>query len=180
MEEIICVLDKSGSMGAVRDDAKNGFNAFVEDQLKVRDAQLTVVFFDHTFQVAHEGRLSEFKPLERWPVEGMTALLDAIGKTFAHVNPRLAREKPEKVIMAILTDGHENSSQEYTMRQIADTIKEHRDKYGWEVIFLAADQDAWGVAQHMGIAKQDTQSYDSVDTKKGFANYSASVTSRRA
>ena len=49
---------------------------------------------------------------------GMTALLDAIGITIDSVGKRLSEtpedERPEKVIIAITTDGEENSSREYT------------------------------------------------------------------
>lgn len=166
MEEIVCVLDKSGSMGAVREDARSGFNTFVKvvkEQLAVRDANLTLVWFDHEWQVGFEGRLSEFKPLKSYPIGGMTALLDGIGKTIAHVGRRFSHEHPEKVILAVLTDGHENSSKEFTTQTVSALIQEHREKYGWDVVFLAADQDAWD---------------DSHNTRKGL-DYSATVESRR-
>lgn len=179
MEEIVCVLDKSGSMGSVREDARSGLNAFVKDQLEVRDANLTVVWFDHEWRVGYEGKLSAFQSLDVYPIGGMTALLDAVGKTIAHVGRRFSHEHPEKVILAVLTDGHENSSKEYTTQTVADLIKEHREKYGWGVVFLGADQDAWDAAQHMGFEKGTTVSYDSADTRKGFSDYSATVRSLR-
>ena len=106
--EIICVLDKSGSMEMVATDARGGFNQFIKDQQKIGEANLTLIWFDHAFSVGYEGKLSEMKPIDEWPIGGMTALRDAIGFTFAHVKPRFTIESPEKVILAILTDGHEN------------------------------------------------------------------------
>ncbi len=179
MQEIICVLDKSGSMQAVKDDALGGFNAFLEEQQKVGDAGLTLVWFDHGFEVGYEGNLSDAKKVGSWPNGGSTSLRDAIGKTFAHVAPRFSKEKPEKVIMAILTDGFENSSVEFSQEAVANLIKEHQDKYGWEVIFLAADQDAWATAQNFGILQKNAINYASMDTRGGFASYTAAVSKAR-
>lgn len=179
MQEIICVLDKSGSMQSVKADALGGLNAFIEDQKKIADANLSIFWFDHGFDVGYEGKLSEAKSIEAWPNGGTTALRDAIGNTFDHVRSRFSQEKPEKVIMAILTDGFENSSHKFSQEAVAALIKEHQEKYGWDVIFLAADQDAWATAQHYGILEKNAVNYKSSDTRAGFASYSASVVSAR-
>lgn len=180
MQEIICVLDKSGSMGVVADDAVGGFNAFLDEQKKIGDANLTVVWFDTGFEVGYSGSIMDAVPLKSWPRGTMTALTDAMGKTFNHVKDRFSKEQPETVVMAILTDGHENASVEFTKEAVAALIKEHQDKYGWEVVFLAADQDAWGAAQHYGISKGDTANYSSSNTMAGFSVMSSAVASRRA
>ena len=175
MQEIICVLDISGSMQAVKEDAVIGFNQFLVEQQSVGDANLTVIFFDQSFKVEFEGNIKEMKPLEYWPYGDTTALTDAIGKSFAHVKNRFSREKPEKVIMAILTDGEENSSMEFSKEMVSDLIKEHQEKYAWDVIFLAADQDAWKTAQSYSIKKSNTVNYSSNNTVGGFNSYSSSV-----
>jgi hypothetical protein len=72
----------------------------------------------------------------------MTALNDAIGiwADLRHANLEKA-ETPDNVIVAILTDGMENSSKEYSTLNIKRKIKIHEDKYNWKFIFLAANQD---------------------------------------
>lgn len=177
MEEIVCVLDRSGSMERTAKDACIGFNRFVREQVGVRDARLTVVWFDNTWEVAYEGMLSGFRPLGRWPVNhwGMTALIDAVGKTIRHVGNRFSREHPEKVILAILTDGKENVSSEFATEEVADLIREHREKYAWGVVFLGADQDSWSVARKLNISKECTKDYASERTQEGFATYSSTV-----
>jgi len=179
MQEIICILDKSGSMATCADDAIGGFRKFIEDQKKIGDCNLTVVWFDDTYELAYEGPLSKYEPPPTWPIQGMTALYDAIGKTFNHVNPRFEKEKPEKVIMAILTDGYENASKEFKAETIKDLITHHQNNYGWEVIFLAADQDAWATGQLLGIKMDKAVSYNSNDTRSGFAMYSNLVAEAR-
>jgi len=179
MQEIICILDKSGSMQSVARDALGGLNKFIEDQQKVGEANITIVWFDNDIEFGYEGKLSDLKPFKEWPYEGMTALRDAIGKTFNHVMPRFSLEKPEKVVMAILTDGHENSSKEFSQSQVSKLITDHQENHEWDVIFLAADQDAWETAQHFGIRKSNTINYRSVDTIGGFAEYSKTVACAR-
>lgn len=180
MDEIICVLDKSGSMQAVAGDAVGGFNKFVEDQRNYADANLTVIWFDDSFKVVYEGRLSEYKNISEWPNGGMTALTDAIGKTFNHVKERFTKERPKNVILAILTDGHENRSCEFSKKGVADLIKEHQDKYKWQVLFLAANQDAWATSQQYNIKLSNTFAYHSSDTKAGFDSYSSGITNLRS
>jgi len=176
MKEIICILDKSGSMAACKEDAIGGFTSFI-DKMKEKhpDANITVVWFDDTYEIEYEGPVLKYEPPLTWPTCGMTALLDVIGKTFNHVNPRFSKEKPEKVVMAILTDGFENASKEFNTTIINDLITEHKNKYGWEVIFLAADQDAWDTARFLGIDRNQTFSYSSSDTIKGFDIYTQAV-----
>lgn len=179
MQEIICVLDKSGSMYSVREEAISGLNSFLEEQKKVGEANLTLVWFDNGFSIGYEGLLSEAPPVEEWPNGGMTSLRDAIGKTFAHVHDRFSREHPEKVVMAILTDGQDNTSHEFTIEAVKSLIDEHEDKYGWDVVFLAANQDAWAVGQHYGIKFDKAHSYDSSNTRGGFATLSSQTSLHR-
>jgi Mg-chelatase subunit ChlD len=180
MQEILCVLDKSGSMHTAASDAVGGFNQFLEDQKKIGEANITIVFFDHEWELYYSGSLMKCQPLRQWPIHGGTALYDAIGKTINHVKERFTIEKPEKVVMAILTDGEENSSREFNQKSIAALIKEHQDKYAWDVIFLAADQDAWGVARQLNIHAQNTFNYDSHATKTGVKLYSTAVARSRS
>ena len=85
----------------------------------------------------------------------MTALYDAVGsavtKTQAYLET-LGGERPSDVIVVILTDGMENASQQWTVRQVSGLISEAEDS-GWQFVFLGANQDSWSVSQGMGIRK---------------------------
>jgi Mg-chelatase subunit ChlD len=168
MQEIVCVLDKSGSMQSVKSDAVGGFNKFIYDQKEIGRANLTLIWFDDSFEVSYEGDLDMFNEVKSWPNGGMTALTDAIGKTFNHVRERFTNESPEKVILCILTDGEENASKEFTSEAVKKLIEEHQSKYGWSVVFLAADQDAWAAGGKYGINKNLCVNYDSQNTIGGF------------
>lgn len=178
MQEIICLLDASGSMSSCANDALGGFNQFLIDQKNFGDAHLTAIWFDNDFEVFYDGMISKCQPITKWKTNGMTALYDAIGKTFAHVNPRFSRESPEKVILAILTDGEENSSKEFTMETAGNLIKEHQEKYGWDVIFLGANQDVWKTSKDLNI--NTAVIYDAYDTKNAFVTYSSIISRSRS
>lgn len=75
-----------------------------------------------------------------------TALLDAVGKAINSIGRRLAdtpeADRPGKVIFAIITDGYENASTEFSRSQVFSMVTHQREKYGWEFIFLGANIDA--------------------------------------
>jgi uncharacterized protein YegL len=157
--EIGFVLDRSGSMNAMKVEAIGGINAFLESQKKLPgEARLTLVLFDHEYIVAHDGvPINEVPPLDNhsYVPRGTTALLDAIGRTINTIGERLNKtpepDRPGKVILAILTDGLENASQEFKRKEIFKMIKHQRKLYSWEFVFLAAKQDAISTGARMGI-----------------------------
>jgi hypothetical protein len=164
LTEIAYILDRSGSMQPMQEPAVAAFNGFIKSQLSVPgDARLTLIQFDDAYEV----------PIAACPVQdvreltaatytprGMTALLDAIGRTIKDIDRRLVAlpetEKPGKVILAIFTDGHENASREYTLKHISDLIRLYRDEKGWEFLFLAANQDAIASAGAMCMSAESS------------------------
>lgn len=187
LTEIICVVDRSGSMGSIRDDAVGGFNTFLAEQKKVdRPCKFTYAQFDSEYELVHNGvALHNVRPLDHttYVPRGSTALLDAIGRTVNEVGARLQNtpedERPGKVLFVILTDGHENSSQEFTRPQINEMITHQRDKYKWEFIFLAANQDAIKTGGDMGISRSFNFAATGQFVKGVYASAARSVTSYR-
>jgi len=173
LSEIICVVDRSGSMGAIRSDAIGGFNTFLQTQKDLPgDAKFTLILFNDSYDIVYDGApIKEVKNLisKTYVPRGNTALYDAVGRAIDTVGLRLANtpeeERPEKVIVAILTDGEENSSKEYSLQRINEMIKHQKEVYSWEVVFLAANMDAVAAAQTLGIQSKDAFSF--VATGKG-------------
>jgi len=159
LTEIAYILDRSGSMQGLQEAAITGFNAFLQSQLdEPGDANLTLMLFDNEFLLPNErSPLQEVRPLDAstYVPRGSTALLDAIGRTIDSLGKKLAKEpedrRPGKVVIAIYTDGYENASSEFTIKDINKRITHQRNKYGWEFIFLAANEDAITTACQMGI-----------------------------
>jgi uncharacterized protein with von Willebrand factor type A (vWA) domain len=156
--EILAIVDQSGSMDIVRNDAIGGFNTFLADQQDQGDnARLTLVLFDDRYQVpikdvpiqqVQELTRDTYRPL------GWTAMNDAIGKALTE----LEAKNPKKAIITILTDGAENASREFTSAQIKSKIEAAQER-GWEVIFLAANIDAFTTGGSLGIAGSNTVAF---------------------
>ncbi|MDM8539986.1 hypothetical protein QUF90_02760 [Desulfococcaceae bacterium HSG9] len=168
--EIVCIIDKSGSMNSIKSDAIGGFNAFLEEQKDFQEnALLTFVLFNDEYFLIHNGvNLKDVQPLsnQTFKPSGMTALLDAVGKTIATIKGRHAEmnteKRPGKVLMAILTDGEENASEEYSRQQIFDMIELQKEE-GWEFLFLAANQDAIKAAESIAIPSDRTIDFEATD-----------------
>jgi hypothetical protein len=190
VSEIVCVVDRSGSMSSVRDDAIGGFNSFLESQRAVPgEARLTLVLFDHEYGVLHEGvPLEAVPPLDdnSYVPRGMTALLDAVGRTIDDVGKRLSDtpevDRPEKVIVSILTDGYENASHDYSYDRVSEMIRHQREKYGWEFVFLAANQDAIASASALSIDAADALSFQATPdgVRAGYASLNLHLADKRA
>ncbi len=165
--DITIILDRSGSMESVKSDTIGGFNSFLGEQQKVEgEAALSLVQFDDQYEVVYSDRdinLADKLTVETFVPRGMTALYDAIGRTINAVGERLSglpeTDRPDKVLIVILTDGEENSSQEFRAATIGEMIKHQRDVYKWEFMFIGANQDAVLSASEIGIPVQAALTY---------------------
>ena len=172
--EIVIVMDKSGSMNTMKDEAISGFNEFLESQKKLSEkTRMTFVMFNSQIHKLLDGeRLEYVKPLtsQTYNPGGMTALFDAMGETIAMVKQRRKRLKKEKrektrVVFLVITDGYENSSRIYTASDLKKTINKLEEKHRWEFIYLGANQDAILTASTMGFSER--RSADFMATKEG-------------
>ncbi len=164
--DITVVLDRSGSMEAIKSDTIGSFNSFLAEQRKVTGrTAVTLVQFDDQYESVYEGRPLDDTPDltdDTFVPRGMTALLDAIGKTIVRTDERFARQDDpaELVIFVILTDGMENASVEYDRKKIFKLIRNRERERNWQFIFLGANQDAIAEAGNIGIASERAMTYD--------------------
>lgn len=156
VDEIVCIVDRSGSMSGIREDAQGGLNEFIKEQSRVGAANLTIVEFDDGVNtVCDRVNINEAKEYALRP-RGRTALLDAMGLVIGN---ELKYNAPDgKTIVVIVTDGGENASREWNRDQIFDLIKERKEA-GWEFLFLASNQDAISVGSSYGFAAEDSVSF---------------------
>ncbi len=168
LTEIVVVLDRSGSMGRVREATIEAFNAYVQSQRHSDgEVRLTLVQFDHEYEkVLHNQPIATMCPLteDTYVPRGSTALYDAIGRTIDEVGQRYS-EQPEEarpgcVIFVIQTDGRENASRVFSSSRISAMIAEQTNRYAWQFVFLGADQDAIASAGEVGIVPEAALSYD--------------------
>lgn len=179
--QIICILDRSGSMGSIIEDAIGGFNEFLDDQKKLEDdATMTLALFDDRYELIYDN--VPIKEVERfsketWSPRGLTALYDAIGKTVNTVRDNHRKmdksERPDKVLVCIVTDGLENKSTEYTSDQIKKLIKKCEKELDWGFVYLAANQDAFDVGTGLGFTGGNTYTFQA--NADGITNVSTSL-----
>ena len=156
LTDITLVVDRSGSMEQVREDAEGGVNSFIAQQAKEPgEALLTLVQFDTEYEFLHKGvPISQVPKYELVP-RGMTALLDAVGRAMNETGERLAKmdeaDRPGLVVFVVMTDGLENSSKEFSKATIKEMIERQQQQYNWHFTFLGANQDAFAEAGGMGI-----------------------------
>jgi uncharacterized protein YegL len=183
LTEVIFILDRSGSMSSLAEDTIGGYNSFIDTQRLVPgECKLTTVLFDDQYELLHDGVDLRSVPKltsKEYFARGMTALLDAVGKTINAVGERLANtdegERPEQVIVVITTDGQENSSKEFKAEAIKKMVTTQEKDYNWKFLFLGANIDAFAEGGNMGFASRNTAQYDA--SAKGTQMLYASVSS---
>lgn len=177
------LLDKSGSMGAIRDDTIGAFNAYVTELKRDSDGiQLSLVLFDtiSVEKVYVNQPLAEVQPLDRkiYVPHGRTPLIDAAYKTIKAVEKATEGDTDTKVVITIQTDGQENASREHTWDELNAIIKE-KTAAGWQFNFMGASIDAYQQASKMGIGANQTISYDSQNVGATRAAFAGSASNTR-
>lgn len=156
LTDITLVVDRSGSMAQIKEDAEGGVNTFVSEQATAPgEVLLTLLQFDTAYEFVHRGIPIRDVPKFKLVPRGMTALLDAVGRAINETGERLAQmaeqDRPGLVIMVVVTDGLENSSKEFNKSQIKEMIERQQNQYSWHFTFLGANQDAFSEAGGIGI-----------------------------
>lgn len=152
------ILDESGSMQSVKDSTVSGFNEYIDTLKKDKksDYEFTLTLFNTvTRQPILKKSVKEVGKLDFSP-DGMTALYDAVCTTIKGVKEK----KNQKVITVIMTDGEENSSKEYSEKDMKSLIKEREKKGNWTFVYLGANQDSYKVAQKYGISTMNVSNYN--------------------
>ena len=180
--EIICILDRSGSMMSMRDEAISGFNHFIEEQKELPGkAIISTYLFDYEYLALYEmKKLKKALKLNRdnFVPRGSTALLDAIGITINNFNSRKEDDRKDKTLFVILTDGLENASQEYKDPNVINNLINEQRKKNCEFMFLGAGQDAIATASSVGIPTTNSMSVNS--TKAGMQHAYAKMSGATA
>jgi hypothetical protein len=164
LTHLVFLLDRSGSMHSIASDVIGGFEAFVAEQRAGEGlCTATLAQFDNEYEVVYRGiALGQVPPLALWP-RGSTALHDSMGKlitdTAAEINALPEDDKPGTVIVAIMTDGMENASQEWRQPDIKALVEQQTNDHGWEFLYMGADQDAVEVGRGLGVKDGQAVTY---------------------
>jgi hypothetical protein len=144
------VVDRSGSMSDIRDDAQGGIQELLREQFaETGKLAVTLVEFDDVANDVARMATSPFT-YELHP-RGTTALLDTVGREIAQTGINLdalpESERPGRVVFVVVTDGAENASTEYTLEKLRADIARQRDQFNWQFQFIGAGEDAWQGAE---------------------------------
>lgn len=183
LADITLVVDRSGSMVGMKDDAEGGINTFIEEQKNLEgEANLTIVQFDTEYEFVCNGINIKDAPKYTLVPRGATALLDAVGRAISEARERLGnmphKDHPGLVVFAIVTDGQENSSREFTLDKIKEMITE-QETQDWQFTFLGANQDAFATGMQMGIIQGSHLTYTSDNAASVYFSLSSNVSGMR-
>lgn len=158
----LIVLDESGSMDDIREQALTGVNETIQT---IRQAQkenpadnqmLSFVTFDQgghrpDVRLIIDNQKIEYiqdvKP-EQYNPYGMTPLYDAMGESITRLQ-KVVKEG-DHVLITVVTDGYENASRHYTGAMIKELVDSLSAK-GWVFTYIGANQDSARTAKGLGI-----------------------------
>ena len=160
------IQDRSGSMASVWQETMNGFKVFIKD-LKDKGQQdgvdylFSLTVFDTVIETSLLAVPIETVPedaLGKYGPRGSTALYDATGKTLEAISQ--ASHGADKLIVAIVTDGQENSSREWSKDNLNKAIEDRLNRGNWSFVYLGTQPETWDDAHSIGIGAGATAVYD--------------------
>jgi len=183
------LIDRSGSMSPLREQVLEGVNNLFDEQRAASTGataasalRVTLVQFNTKapFDVSIDAvPIAEVVDLEwdDFKPRGGTPLLDAVGRLIERLDER---PDDEDQLVAIVTDGHENASTDYTLAHIHKLI-EARTEAGWTFLFLGANQDSFRAAGNMGVRRGNTRNFSSSGrgTARAFSEINSTVSAQR-
>ena len=193
------ILDRSGSMGSCAEEAVSGFNEQVQ-QIKLlqekypeQEFLVSLTTFNHSISMdIDRQRAAEIKELYvsfieshvsnkdaiAYVPDGMTALYDAIGQSVNHlenvIGEEVARDEATAVVV-IITDGWENSSREYSYKEVQRLIGRLEKTNDWTFSYLGATPDAVNIAVNLNIMPYNAMCFNKKTFKKTYQNLNANL-----
>lgn len=147
--DINIILDRSGSMQSLRETVVEQLNKFIAKNKEVKEsARFNLYQFDTVLEtVVEDCDIQEVKTFtqEDFVPRGGTKLIDAgctyIDKIGSKLGGMQQKERPKQVFVVFITDGEENSSQEFKMTDLRSRIEHQREKYKWQFVFIGTNED---------------------------------------
>ena len=166
---VAMVLDKSGSMAVVRGAVIDGYNGYLEelreaDRANGSQTRFWLTLFDTQFEQVWAGKRLDTVPpldLDHYNPDGMTALYDAIAHTILETDRNLSQagDVEMKVLVVVLTDGAENSSQEYNAAALSALVAKYEARENWTFVYLGAGhetlEEARVEAERIGVKREN-------------------------
>lgn len=161
---ILAIVDRSGSMSRCYKQMQEALNEFFAGQALVEGKCLVdYVQFDNVYEkVFEDSPVADARAVIH--PRNATALLDAIGRGATELGRKLKNlsevHRPGKVLVVVVTDGHENASREWSADKVRELVRQQEDQYNWEFLFLGANIDAVAVGNDYGFKFDNTLTFD--------------------
>lgn len=173
----LIIVDESGSMAIIHRQAFAGMNETLQTVRQMQqkfpetNQRVTLVTFDsgHTTWHYDNKPAAQTKDLDwgAYNPRGGTPLYDAMGMAISKVNAQATDD--DHVLVTVITDGEENSSQEWTLQMIR-TMIEKLKKQNWTFTLIGTDNlDVESMAHSFAIDEHLQFRQDVKGTQEMFA-----------
>jgi Mg-chelatase subunit ChlD len=162
---LIVVMDRSGSMSAIQKEMETALQIIIDEQAKLPGmVTVDLIQFDSVIEPVFVMTDAEKVKIKLEP-RGATALYDALGVAIngftKSVTDLPEHARPSKITLIAVTDGEENSSQEYDLNTIRKLVATRKEDEGWEFLFLGSNQDAVLSGKSLGFEEDASLTFDS-------------------
>ena len=153
----LIILDESGSMLSIKNEAINNVNESLQTILKAQkenpdqEHYVTFVSFNNRHKTIWDRiPATEAKTITEndYNPSCSTALYDAMGFSLNELHSNVAHN--DRVLVTIVTDGMENASREYNGNAIKILVDGLKAK-GWVFAYMGANHDVEAAAAHISI-----------------------------
>tara|TARA_B100001093_G_C26774461_1_gene991685 strand:- start:112 stop:804 length:693 start_codon:yes stop_codon:yes gene_type:complete len=189
-QEVVGLLDRSGSMRGKEQDTIGGINKMFENiknEIKENDnVKISLKLFDHEESLIWRSiNIKDIRELTEkdFIPRGQTALFDALGNTLSYFMEKKLMDPDAytSCLIYIATDGLENASKFYNKTALKKLILKAKENYNIDIVYLAANQDAILEAGNIGIPQTQAINYNESrnETEAVYAAVSRVVSSQR-
>ena len=173
----LVIMDKSGSMDEIRNAAIEGFNdvlsgvrKLAKDYADTKNQKMSLVLFDTSSMdvVAwnEDPEKVDFLNHSTYRPCAGTPLYDAMGLYLTKMEKEIGDEDAS-VMVTVITDGYENSSSDFSLKDIKDLVNRLKEK-GWSFAYMGTDHDVDSVTVDLSITNVIKFEKNMEDTKKAF------------
>lgn len=162
--DVYILLDRSGSMQTLWNEAIGSINGYVE-KLDPEDKVHFAVFDSVSHDLVQAAKAKDWKKVDEKSIDprGGTPLYDSCGQIMTLAETM----NTEKTLLVVMTDGYENASHEHTQASIKAKVKAWEER-NWEVVFLGANfDDVASVSNSVGVVGSKTMNYTAGNFMRG-------------